>query len=120
LVRLCNAALDKKLGNTQLEWDERAALGVVLAAKGYPVSVGKGEVIHGLDEEYGEDVKIFHAGTSFTENRVVTAGGRVMCVTALADEVSSAQRSVYNAIDKIKWEGMFYRTDIGYRAIARE
>ncbi len=120
LPRLCDAALDKKLDEIQLAWDERAALGVVLAAKGYPLSARTGDPIHGLDGEYGEDVKVFHAGTSFSGDQIITAGGRVVCVTALAEKVSSAQRRVYKAIEGITWDGMFYRADIGHRAVARE
>lgn len=120
LVELCAAAVDGRLDTMQAQWDERAALGVVLAAHGYPEGASKGDVIHGLDEIFPDDVKIFHAGTGKNDGNVVAAGGRVLCVTALGKNVSAAQRAAYNAVKKIRWDGMFYRTDIGYRAVRRE
>ena len=120
LVALCNSALDRKLDNTSAEWDERAAMGVVMAAGGYPSSYGKGDVINGLDGADSDDAKIFHAGTAESEGNVVTAGGRVLCATALGNSVSEAQQKAYELADKISWNGMFMRRDIGYRAIARE
>jgi len=120
LVELCDAAIDGRLNSMQAQWDERAALGVVLASRGYPEGASRGDVIHGLDAAFPDEVKIFHAGTGKTNGDVVTAGGRVLCVTALGKNVSAAQRSAYNAVKKIRWDGMFYRTDIGYRAIRRE
>ena len=120
LVDLCNAALDGRLDTMEAQWDERAALGVVLTSRGYPESASKGDVIHGLDAVFPDDVKIFHGGTRNTNGDVVTAGGRVLCVTALGKNVSDAQRAAYAAVKKIRWDGMFYRTDIGYRAVRRE
>jgi phosphoribosylamine--glycine ligase len=120
LAQLCLAALDKKLDQTTAEWDPRAALGVVLAAGGYPDSYAKGLVISGLDKCDTDDCKTFQAGTALSAGKVVTSGGRVLCVTALGDSVTQAQRLAYEAIDKISWDGMFCRSDIGYRAIARE
>jgi len=120
LVALCNAALDRKLDTVSAEWDERAAMGVVLAAGGYPGSYGKGDVINGLDDADSADAKIFHAGTTEQDGKVVTAGGRVLCATALGTTVSEAQQKAYTLADKISWNGMFMRRDIGYRAIARE
>ena len=120
LVDLCSATLDHTLGARQTVWDERAALGVVLASRGYPEGAGKGDVIHGLDTVLPEGVKIFHAGTGMVGGHVVTAGGRVLCVTALGTNVSEAQQAAYAAIQGIKWNGMFCRSDIGYRAIRRE
>ncbi|WP_044406341.1 phosphoribosylamine--glycine ligase [Thiomicrospira microaerophila] len=121
LADLCLAALDKKLDTLRAEWDPRPALGVVLAAGGYPDDYRKGDVISGLDDVNAADVKVFHAGTALNENnQVITAGGRVLCVTALGQSVSGAQQRAYQAVGKIDWEGCFSRSDIGYRAVARE
>lgn len=120
LVALCLSALECKLDQTQAEWDERPALGVVLAAEGYPGSYRKGEVISGLSVESTADAKVFVAGARFHEDEVVTAGGRVLCATALGNSVAEAQQKAYALAGQIHWEGVFYRKDIGYRAIARE
>jgi len=120
LAELCLAALDEKLGDAEAEWDERAALGVVLAAGGYPESYAKGSKISGLDNCDTDNCKIFHAGTAMDKKDVVTSGGRVLCVTALGDSVTEAQKLAYTAVEKVNWDGMFYRADIGYRAIERE
>jgi phosphoribosylamine--glycine ligase len=119
LIELCEAALDGKLNEVTAVWDERAALGVVLASAGYPASASKGDVISGLSNDFSEGTKVFHAGTSKQDNAVVTAGGRVLCVTALGETVSQAQQLAYQAVAKINWDGMFYRKDIGHRAINR-
>jgi phosphoribosylamine--glycine ligase len=120
LSKLCLAALDKELDQTSAEWDPRAALGVVLAAGGYPENYAKGLVISGLDNCDTDDCKTFQAGTASNDGNVVTSGGRVLCVTALGDSVTQAQQLAYAAIENISWDGMFCRSDIGYRAIARE
>ena len=120
LVELCYAAVDGKLDNMKTTWDSRTALGVVLAAKGYPANVIKGDRITGLDTVFPEEVKVFHAGTRLDHGQVVTAGGRVLCVTALGKNVRVAGQNAYAAVEKINWDGMFYRTDIGHRAINRE
>ncbi len=120
LVALCNTALDRKLDSASADWDQRAAMGVVLAAGGYPGDYGKGDAINGLDGADTDDAKIFHAGTAEQGGKVVTAGGRVLCATALGNSVSEAQARAYELADKISWSGMFMRRDIGYRAIARE
>ncbi|RBP53487.1 phosphoribosylamine--glycine ligase [Arenicella xantha] len=120
LVELCLAALDQNLGEIQADWDPRAAVGVVLAAGGYPESYAKGNVISGLDDCDTEHCKTFHAGTSLNNDDVVTSGGRVLCVTALGDSVTQAQQRAYQSVNAINWDGMFYRSDIAYRAIARE
>ncbi len=119
LVKLCQAALQGKLNETTVAWDKRAALGVVLASRGYPASVSKGDVISGLDNEFPVETKVFHAGTVQQDNDVLTAGGRVLCVTSLGETVSQAQQSAYRAVAKINWNGMFYRKDIAYRAVNR-
>ena len=120
LVALCNAALDGQLDQTTAQWDPRAAMGVVLAAGGYPGNYDKGQVISGLDDADTEDSKVFHAGTAERDGDVVTAGGRVLCATALGNTVSEAQQKAYAQVEKIHWDGAFYRKDIGYRAIQRE
>ena len=117
LVELCQAALDGKLNETTVAWDKRAALGVVLASRGYPASASIGDVISGLDNEFPVETKVFHAGTVQQDNDVLTAGGRVLCVTSLGETVSQAQQSAYRAVAKINWNGMFYRKDIAYRAV---
>ncbi len=120
LVTLCEAALAGRLQETHAEWDPRAALGVVMAAGGYPGSYAKGAPIHGLKQPAEEAVKVFHAGTALADGEVVTAGGRVLCVTALGDTVGAAQQRAYAAADTIGWDGAFLRRDIGYRAVQRE
>ncbi|MDZ4262266.1 MAG: phosphoribosylglycinamide synthetase C domain-containing protein, partial [Pseudomonadota bacterium] len=120
LVALCNSALDGKLDQTTVEWDKRAALGVVLAAADYPGDYPKGDVINGLDGADSADARIFHAGTALKDDDVVTAGGRVFCAVGLGNSVHEAQTNAYALCKKISWKGMFYRHDIGYRAVARE
>jgi phosphoribosylamine--glycine ligase len=121
LVALCEAAVDQQLDSMTAQWDPRAALGVVMAAGGYPGDYAKEKPITGVDEpDLGPDLKVFHAGTTLKDQQVVTSGGRVLCVTALGDSVAEAQKRAYAQVRKIRWEGAYYRTDIGYRAIARE
>jgi len=121
IVALCNAALDGQLDQITTRWDPRAALGVVLAAEGYPANYAKGKVITGLNSvENSDNAKVFHAGTTEKDGQTVTAGGRVLCAVGLGDTVSAAQKHAYTLAKKIRWEGMFYRNDIGYRAIDRE
>ncbi len=119
LTDLCNAALDKKLSKISACWDKRAAVGVVLAAGGYPNDYEKGLPIQLSSEELNEK-KIFHAGTAMKDDQLVTNGGRVLCACALGENVSQAQKYAYELVDKIHWKDMFCRRDIGYRAIARE
>jgi phosphoribosylamine--glycine ligase len=119
LVELCEAALDKRLDQVQAQWDTRSSLGVVMAAGGYPGAYGKGDVIRGLGDVKGEGVKVFHAGTRLQGDDVVTSGGRVLCVCALGEDVAEAQRRAYQAVDRISWNGVYFRRDIGHRAIAR-
>lgn len=120
LVSLCLAATNGSLDQCSAEWDNRAALGVVTASAGYPASASKGDVITGLDTADNENVKVFHAGTKKDNDDIVTAGGRVLCVTGLGESVTKAQAEVYEALKQISYEGMFYRKDIGYRAVQRE
>jgi len=105
-----------KLDEVELQWDRRTALGVVLAAHGYPLNPRKGDVITGIPKDE-EDAAVFHAGTTLKDGALLTSGGRVLCVTALADSVRQAQSRVYQVTDGIHFDGMQYRTDIGYRAI---
>ena len=120
IVELCVAGTMGVLDQTIAHWDSRPAIGVVLAAKGYPDAYPKGDVIS-LPEEPGQTSKIFHAGTSLNdEGMVTTNGGRVLCAVALGDTVGEAQHKAYELADQITWEGKFCRRDIGYRAIARE
>jgi phosphoribosylamine--glycine ligase len=120
LTLLCEAALDRRLDQVQADWDPRPALGVVLAAGGYPAGYRKGDVINGLPQHDAPDAKVFHAGTALKDDQVITTGGRVLCVCALGASVRAAQVRAYEVVRQIKWQGMFYRSDIGYRAIARE
>lgn len=120
LVLLVEAALAKALNKIEAQWDSRPSLGVVLAARGYPGDYGKGAVIRGLDAAAQLEGKVFHAGTVLADGAVTTAGGRVLCATALGDTVSAAQQNAYALAARIDWDGHFYRHDIGHRAIARE
>ncbi len=120
LVDLVEAAIDGRLDVTQAQWDPRPSLGVVMAAAPYPDTPRTGDVIVGLDE-VPATAKVFHAGTALdAEGHVVSAGGRVLCVAALGESVSDAQRNAYAGVDKVRWTNEFHRTDIGWRAIARE
>jgi phosphoribosylamine--glycine ligase len=117
LLELFDQALAGGLDKAEAEWDRRAALGVVLAAANYPETPRKGDVISGLPPA-AEDCHVFHAGTAVHDGKVVTAGGRVLCVTGLGDSIKMAQRRAYQAVDQIRFEGMQLRRDIGFRAIA--
>ena len=120
LTVLCEAAVDRRLHEVTAEWDSRAALGVVLAAGGYPDAVNKGDVIGGLERAAQLPGKVFHAGTRLEAGQVVTNGGRVLCAVGLGTTVAEAQRQAYALVEPIHWNGMQYRRDIGYRAVARE
>lgn len=120
LVSLIRAALEHRLDTESVAWDSRAALGVVMAAGGYPGSYNKGDFINGLTDLSEDDAKVFHAGTQSSGDAVVTNGGRVFCVCALGDSVQEAANAAYATTDKIRWPGVQYRSDIGHRAIARE
>ncbi len=120
LVELCLAACAGNLGQQTTEWDQRTAVGVVMASGGYPDSYEKGLAIEGLAGLDQESLKVFHAGTRLDNARVLTDGGRVLCVTALGNDVRAARDLAYSGVGKISWPGAFYRTDIAHRAIARE
>jgi phosphoribosylamine---glycine ligase len=120
LTQLCESALARRLDTIAPQWDERAALGVVLAASGYPESVRLGDAIEGLEAAERLPGKLFHAGTRREQNRVLTSGGRVLCAVGLGASVSEAQSEAYALIEPIHFRGMQWRRDIGYRAIARE
>lgn len=117
---LCLKALDGKLDAMETEWDPRPALGVVMAAGGYPNDYARGDLIEGLPESETADVKVFHAGTALDNGAAITAGGRVLCVSALGDTVAEAQKKAYEQVHRIQWRGAFYRKDIGHRAITRD
>ena len=120
LIELCQLALAGRLDSAQAHWDERPAVGVVLAAGGYPDNYQKGAVIQGLDAQHSDLQKIFHAGTREENGQVLTHGGRVLCAAALGQSVAAAQRSAYELAAGISWENVYFRTDIAHRAIARE
>jgi len=117
LLELLDQALAGGLDRAAAEWDRRAALGVVMAAANYPETPRKGDVVSGLPPAT-EDCHVFHAGTAMSDGKVVTAGGRVLCVTGLGDSIKMAQRRAYQAVDQIRFDGMQLRRDIGFRAIA--
>jgi phosphoribosylamine--glycine ligase len=118
LLDLIEAALEARLAQTDAEWDRRCALGVVVAAQGYPEEPRKGDAIAGLPKA-SDDCRVFHAGTRLDGKQVLTNGGRVLCVTALGDSVKMARTRAYEALDRIRFEGMQYRKDIGHRAIKK-
>ena len=120
LVDICLSTLEGDLAERDAVWDTRASLGVVLAAGGYPASYAKGKVISGLEGADTNTQKVFHAGTATDGDDVVTSGGRVLCVVGLGESVAQAAEDAYAAVDKIDWENMYFRRDIGHRAIARE
>jgi len=120
LIDLCEAALDGTLERLDVRWDSRAALGVVMAAGGYPDAYRKGDPISGLDAAAALPGKVFHAGTRAEGTKIVTAGGRVLCAVGLGDGVGAAQHQAYNLVHAIHWNLVQYRLDIGYRAIERE
>lgn len=117
LVAHCLAALAGNLDQEAAKWNPQPALGVVMAAGGYPNQYHKGDVISGLDDDFGSNTKVFHAGTKQVDGQTVTNGGRVLCVTALGDSVAAAQQQAYAGVEKIQWDNCYYRKDIGHRAI---
>jgi len=114
------AAAESRLEGVQLEWDKRKALCVVVSSGGYPAAFEKGQIINGLDAVEAAGTTVFHAGTTEKDGHIVNSGGRVLGVTSLGDSVEQAQQNVYKALEKLDWQGGFYRNDIGYRAIKRE
>jgi phosphoribosylamine--glycine ligase len=120
LLDVCLSSFDGTLGDEPLEWDSRATVGVVMASRGYPDSYDKGKPIRGLDAVLGDDAKVFHAGTRLDGDTVVTDGGRVLCVVGAGTSVRAARDAAYGAVRKVSWDGAFYRSDIAYRALARE
>ena len=120
LTGLIESALDQQLETQTAEWDSRIALGVVMAAGGYPNEYRKGDPISGLPVNAPEHLKVFHAGTRKTDGDIVTDGGRVLCAVALGDTTLAAQSAAYSLVEQISWANAYYRSDIGYRAVARE
>lgn len=119
LYELCEKLLNGTLSDYQIKWSQNAAVGVVLAAGGYPQEYEKGVAITGIDSPLDDDVMIFHAGTSYQDGTVVTSGGRVLCATALGTSIFEAQKKAYALTKTINWKDVYYRTDIGYRALSR-
>jgi phosphoribosylamine--glycine ligase len=120
LTVLCDAALDGRLDQVQASWDPRAALGVVMAAEGYPDAPRMGDTIAGLDRAAKLPGKLFHAGTRLSGDRIVVSGGRVLCATGMGATVAEARNVAYALADAVRWPGVLYRRDIGHRAIARD
>lgn len=120
LVAHCLAALERRLDREVTEWDPRPAVGVVMAAGGYPGAYDKGLPISGLPEPQNGDTKVFHAGTALNNDQIVTAGGRVLCATALGESITQAQQRAYTLTHSIHWDRVYFRSDIAYRAIDRE
>jgi phosphoribosylamine--glycine ligase len=120
LVDVCLSCFDGTLGPAPLEWDSHTTVGVVMASRGYPDAYDKGKPIVGLETATAADAKIFHAGTRLHAGRVVTDGGRVLCVVGAGTTVRAARDAAYNVVRKVTWDGAFYRTDIGHRAVERE
>jgi phosphoribosylamine---glycine ligase len=120
LSELIEAAIEQRLDQVSAEWDPRPALGVVMATENYPHAPRTGDIIHGLNQAAPELSKLFHAGTKLDDGQVFTAGGRVLCATALGSTVQEAQHNAYALVEQISWLGEFHRTDIGWRAIVRE
>jgi phosphoribosylamine--glycine ligase len=120
LVSMCLAAINGELASVEADWDPRASLGVVLAAGGYPASYNKGDVISGHDVALPAHQKVFHAGTSSKDGNVVTNGGRVLCAVSLGETVAQAQAGAYDVVKQVTWDKVYFRTDIGHRAVSRE
>jgi phosphoribosylamine--glycine ligase len=120
LVDLCEAAMDGQLDRIKAHWDPRPALGVVMVAGGYPSVYRKGDIINGLPVMETADTKVFHSGTAEKDGQIITAGGRVLCACALGDTVYQAKLRAYDLVHQIRWDDAYYRSDIGYRAVARE
>jgi phosphoribosylamine--glycine ligase len=120
LADVCLSCFDGTLGAKSIDWDPRATVGVVMASRGYPDAYDKGKTITGLDHATDSDVKVFHAGTRLDNGRVLTDGGRVLCVVGAGTNVRGACDAAYAGVHAITWDGAFYRTDIGYRAVQRE
>ena len=120
LAKMCLAAINGELDTVEADWDPRASLGVVLAAGGYPADYAKGEVISGLETELPAHQKVFQAGTALKDGNVVTNGGRVLCAVSLGETVAEAQAGAYDVVNTLSWDNVYFRTDIGHRAISRE
>ncbi|MEH6445811.1 MAG: phosphoribosylamine--glycine ligase [Oceanospirillaceae bacterium] len=119
IVDMCQAALSKSFDSIDVKWDPRPAVGVVMAAGGYPDSYAKGTPIT-IEDNQQSDTKVFHAGTQLQDGKLVTSGGRVLCIASLGESVTQAQQKAYTAVANIHWDKAFYRSDIAYRAIDRE
>ncbi|SBS30910.1 Phosphoribosylamine--glycine ligase [Marinomonas spartinae] len=120
LAKMCLAAINGELDTVEADWDPRASLGVVLAAGGYPADYAKGDAISGLNTPLPAHQKVFQAGTAIQDGQTVTNGGRVLCAVSLGDTVADAQAGAYEVVNTLSWENVYFRTDIGHRAISRE
>jgi phosphoribosylamine--glycine ligase len=120
LVALCEATLQGRLSEYVADWDTRASLGVVMAAGGYPGAYRRNDAISGLFSSDDDHCKVFHAGTAINDDRIVTSGGRVLCVVGLGDNISEARDRAYAGVDRIRWSDAYFRKDIGHRAINRD
>ena len=120
LLDLVEAGIDERLHEVAASWNPRPSLGVVMAAENYPGTPRIGDVINSIDAPELEGTKVFHAGTASKDDRIVTAGGRVLNVTAMGEDVAAAKARAYEAVERIDWPGGFYRSDIGWRALSRE
>ncbi|MEM1264102.1 MAG: phosphoribosylamine--glycine ligase [Pseudomonadota bacterium] len=119
LAELCLAAIDNRLAEASIQWHPQPTVGVVMAAAGYPGDYRRGEIIAGLDRLAGDDIKVFHAGTALDNDRLLSSGGRVLCVVGRGETVAAAQQSTYAAVRAVDWPGAYYRTDIGHHALRR-
>ena len=119
LVELIQSCFDGTIESFPIEWDERTALGIIMASSGYPEKYETGFVINGLDliDQKSSDVKIFHSGTAIENGMIVSNGGRVLCISALGSDIIEVQKIAYDAVKKVTWDGVYYRTDIGDKAI---
>ena len=120
LAEVLLAALDGTLNDVELEWDPRPTVGVVMAAGGYPADYRKGDPITGLDSDFPDELKVFHAGTRLEDGQPMTAGGRVLCLTAIGDSIAQAQAEVYRWLPRIGFANAYWRSDIGHRALKHE
>ena len=115
---MIQASFSGNIGNYEIEWDKRSAMGVVISSNGYPESYETGKEISGLDELTGKNgIKVFHSGTYIEDQNIFTNGGRVLCVTAVGDDLSKSYENAYSAVEKINWDGKYYRKDIGFRVM---
>jgi Phosphoribosylamine-glycine ligase len=118
LIDMIQTCFSGNISNYDTEWDEKSSIGVVMSSSGYPESYETGKEISGLDTLYDKnDIKVFHSGTRIENQNILTNGGRVLCVTALGDDLSESYQNAYSVIEQINWDGKYYRKDIGFRVM---